>query len=81
MTADRKDWQALVKGLLKGELKRRNLSYADLADKLAALGVKDNESNIKNKIGRGSFTAVFFVQCMQAIGAKILHLEDLENAK
>ena len=81
MTADRKDWQALVKGLLKGELKRRNLSYADLADKLAALGVKDNESNIKNKIGRGSFTAVFFVQYMQAIGAKILHLEDLENAK
>ena len=38
------------------ELKRRNLSYADLADKLAELGINDNERNISNKIARGSFT-------------------------
>jgi hypothetical protein len=74
VAAKRKDWQALVKGLVKGELKRRNLSYADLADKLAVLGVKDNERNISNKIGRGSFTAVFFVQCMEAIGCRTIHL-------
>jgi hypothetical protein len=50
---------AQVKGILKAELKRRNISYADLADMLAAIGVKDNERNIANKIARGSFTAVF----------------------
>jgi hypothetical protein len=72
----RKDWQGQIKGLLKAELKRRNLSYADLAAKLAAIGVKDNERNISNKIGRGSFTAVFFLQCMEAIGCKTIHLED-----
>lgn len=76
MAAKRKDWQAQVKGLLKAELKRRNLSYADLADKLAEVGVKDNERNISNKISRGTFTAVFFVQCLEAIGCKTLHLED-----
>jgi hypothetical protein len=76
MARKSKDWQALVKGLLKAELKRRNLSYADLADRLAAIGVKDNRRNITNKIGRGNFTAIFFVQCMQAIGAKTIHLED-----
>lgn len=76
MAAKRTDWQAKVKGLLKAELARRHLSYADLADKLAAVGVKDNERNISNKIGRGSFTAVFFVQCMEAIGVKTIHLED-----
>lgn len=70
-----KDWQAQVKGLLKAELKRRNLSYGDLASKLAAIGVKDSERNISNKISRGSFTAVFFVQCMEAIGARTVHLE------
>jgi hypothetical protein len=74
--AKSKDWRALVKGLLKGELKRRNLSYADLAERLAAVGVKDNERNISNKIARGSFTAVFFVQCMEAIGCRTIHLED-----
>jgi Domain of unknown function (DUF6471) len=71
-----KDWQALVKGLLKAELKRREISYADLAAKLQAIGVKDSERNISNKISRGSFTAVFFVQCMQAIGCHTVHLKD-----
>ena len=71
-----KDWQAKVKGILKAELKRRDLSYADLAKKLAEIGVKDEERNISNKIGRGSFSAVFFVQCLQAIGCTILHLDN-----
>jgi Domain of unknown function (DUF6471) len=74
VAARRKDWQAIVKGLLKSELKRRNLSYADLAEGLAAMGVKDNERNISNKIARGSFTAVFFVQCMEAIGCHTIRL-------
>lgn len=71
-----KDWQTKVKGLLKAELKRRSLSYADLAGKLAEIGINENERNISNKIGRGSFTAVFFVQCLEAIGCKTIHLED-----
>jgi hypothetical protein len=71
-----KDWHAKVKGLLKAELKRRNVGYAALADKLAAIGVKDSERNISNKISRGTFTAVWFVQCMEAIGCKIIHLQD-----
>lgn len=71
-----KDWQAQVKGLLKAELKKRNLSYADLAEKLRAIGVNDSERNISNKISRGSFTAVFFVQCMEAIGCRTIHLDE-----
>ena len=71
-----KDWQAKVKGLLKAELKRRNLSYADLAEKLGAIGIKEKERNISNKIGRGSFTAVFLIQCLEVIGCKTIHLED-----
>jgi hypothetical protein len=75
MAAKGKDWTAQVKGILKAELKRRDVSYADLAAKLAAIGIKDNERNIANKIARGSFTAVFFVQCMDAIGARTIHLD------
>ena len=71
-----KDWQAKVKGILKAELKRRELSYADLAERLAAIGIKDNERNISNKIGRGTFTAIFFVQCLEVIGCKTVHLLD-----
>jgi len=70
-----KDWEELVKGLLKGELKRRGVSYAQLAGKLADIGVNDSEPNIRNKLSRGKFTAVFLVQCLEAIGATRLVLE------
>lgn len=76
MATKRRDWQAVVKGMIKAELKRRDLSYADLAEKLAAIGIKDNERNISNKISRGTFTAVFFVQCLEAIGCRTIHLDE-----
>ena len=70
------EWDARVKGLLKAELKRQNVSYAQLVDKLAAIGVVDSEPNIRNKLSRGKFTAVFLLQCLEAIGASSLRLRD-----
>lgn len=71
------DWQERTKGLLKAELKRRNVSYRDLAEKLAALGISETERNIANKISRGGFTATFMIQCLVAIGCTTLRLEDV----
>lgn len=70
------EWETKVKGLLKGELKRRGVTYAQLVDKLAAVGVVDSEPNIRNKLARGKFTAVFLLQCLEAIGASSLRLSD-----
>jgi hypothetical protein len=70
------EWEARVKGLLKAELKRRGVSYAQLVDKLAAIGVVDSEPNIRNKLSRGKFTAVFMLQCLEAVGANTLRLSD-----
>ena len=70
-----RDWQAQAKGIIRGELKRRNLSYSDLAERLTAIGIKETERNVSNKIARGGFTAVFFLQCMEAIGVKNLPLD------
>jgi hypothetical protein len=67
-------WEDRVKGMLKAELKRRNVTYADLVGRLADLGVMDSEPNIRNKISRGKFTAVFLVQCLEAIGAREVRL-------
>lgn len=69
-----KDWEDEVKGLLKGELKRRGVTYAQLVGKLADIGVMDSEPNIRNKLARGKFTAVFLIQCLEAIGASSLRL-------
>jgi hypothetical protein len=64
-----------VKGILKAELKRRGLTYADLVDRLAELGVVETEANLRNKISRGAFTAAFFVQCLSAIGCDFVQIK------
>ena len=69
-----KEWEDRVKGLLKAELKRKGVTYAELVGKLADIGVMDSEPNVRNKISRGKFTAVFFVQCLTAIGVSDLRL-------
>lgn len=69
------EWQDRVKGMLKAELKRRNVGYRELAEKLTAMGIPETERNIANKISRGGFTAVFLVQALQAIGARELRLD------
>lgn len=68
------DWEGRAKGLLKAELKRRNVSYNQLVELLKEVGVKETEPNIRNKLARGKFTAVFLIQCLEAIGATEIRL-------
>ena len=70
-----KDWENRVKGLLKAELKRKGVTYAQLVGLLADQGVMDSEPNIRNKISRGKFTAVFLIQCLTAIGTTTVRLD------
>lgn len=74
MVTDEK-WQARAKQLLKAELKRHGVSYKQLAEMLDKIGVSDTEANIANKISRGGFSAVFLLQCLDAIGCKNLRLD------
>lgn len=74
MPVQERNWEDRVKGMLKAELKRRGVTYAELVGKLADIGVMDSEQNIRNKISRGKFTAVFLIQCLEAIGASDLRL-------
>lgn len=72
-------WADAAKGLLKAELKRRNLKYRDLAERLSPTGKASemDERNLRNKIARGSFTAAFLLQCLAAIGVQNVRLDDL----
>ena len=71
---DRTDFEQLAANLLKAELKRKGVTYSQLVEKLAAIGVDEKEVNIRNKLSRGKFTAAFLLQCMTAIGTATLHL-------
>jgi hypothetical protein len=73
---ERTDWEDKAKGLLRSEMARRNVTYAQLVEKLAAIGVDDNERNLRNKVSRGKFTAGFLLQCLVALGTRSLQLSD-----
>ncbi len=68
-------WQAEVKGLLKAEMKRRNLSYEGLAERLTTLGIRTTAPILRTKVSRGGFSAVFLVQCLKAMGCRELRLD------
>lgn len=73
------EWADHAKRIVRTEMVRRGVSYEGLAERLATLGVHDTPVNMRNKIARGKFTAVFFLQCLEAVRCKSLSLEALEE--
>lgn len=73
---DKNEWEAKVQAILKAELKRRGVTYAQLVEKLAAMGISETEPNLRNKLARGKFTAAFFVECLVAVGCQTVRLTD-----
>lgn len=71
---ERTDWEEKAKGILRAEMARRGITYAQLVEKLAEIEIDDNERNLRNKVSRGKFTAGFLLQCLAALGVHSLQL-------
>jgi len=69
------EWGERAKRVLRAQMTLSGVNAAGLAEKLTAMGVKEREKNVANKIARGGFTAAFFLQCMSALGVHTLHLD------
>ena len=61
--ADQSEWETKAANLLKAELKRQGVTYAQLADRIG-----DKEANVRNKLSRGKFSAAFLLQSLSSIG-------------
>jgi len=72
--AEKTDWEMKAANLLKAELKRKGVTYSQLVEKLAAIGVEEKEANVRNKLSRGKFTAAYLLQCLSAIDADQIRL-------
>ena len=73
----KKDWAHRAKVYFKAELKRREITYEDLAIRLTAMGIPETEGSITVKINRGMFPAWFFLASLTAIGCPFVRLEDI----
>ena len=63
---------------LKAELKRADVTYAGLADRLAKHGLKgETVDSIKAKLTRGAFPATFLLATLAALEIEVVKLEDI----
>ena len=62
------EWEIEARKLLKLELVRADVGYIELSKRLKAMDVDETAGAIANKMNRGKFSLVFFLQCMRAIG-------------
>jgi len=70
------DWAKEARSLLKAELKRKEVGYKELANRLTDDGTPETEASVTNKISRGTFSAAFMIQCLRAIGCQTVRLND-----
>lgn len=68
------EWEFRVSNVLKAELKRKGVTYGQLCEKLAEIGVEEKQANIANKLSRGKFSAAFLFQCLEAIGEQEIRI-------
>ena len=69
------DWEDAAKRLLRAEMARQGVTYAQLVERLREMGVQEDERNLRNKASRGKFTAAFLLQCFKAMGAREIRLD------
>ena len=61
---------------VKAEMKRSGVTYEELIERLAAMGLHETKASIANMLGRGSFPTTFFIAAMKAIGKETVNLND-----
>ncbi len=63
---------------VKAALKKKNVTYAELAEKLKEHGItSETEASVKSKLNRGTFAATFLIGVIAALEMDGLRMEDL----
>ncbi|WP_282188947.1 DUF6471 domain-containing protein [Azospirillum aestuarii] len=71
------EWVDRTKRFMKAELKRRDVTYEDLARRLSEMDIPETKASVASKLSRGGFTAAFFLASMKAIGCPAVRVEDI----
>jgi hypothetical protein len=71
------EWAERAARHIKAELKRADLTYEELAQRLKKDGFKETKASIANKLARATLSAHFFLAALVAIGCKAVTLEDI----
>lgn len=71
---NKKEWAKEATNILKAEMVRNGLTYNDMLNMLSQVGIEEDYKSFANKIARGTFSFIFFLQCMKAMGKSEVRL-------
>ena len=71
------DWQDAASRLVRAEIVREGLTVRELVARLQGLGIVETEASVKNKLSRGTFSTVFLIQALQALGHSTVDLSSV----
>ncbi len=72
-----REWAERAALHLKAELKRADLTYDDLAEKLKKHGFQETKASIASKLSRATLPAHFFLASLVAMGHERISLGDI----
>ncbi len=72
-------WTQEAKGILRAQIERRGVTYKKLARLMQAANLDETERSLANKISRGTFSFVFFLQVMRVLGVQTISLASTES--
>ena len=79
------EWADVLRRLVKAEMAKRGVTYEQLAEKLATLGIEKTPSNLSTRINSGAFGAQLLLEILAAMGCRSLDLslihEELDAGK
>lgn len=72
-----KEWGNRASRFLKAELRRADIGYRELAERLTKHGLTETEVTVTGKLARGAFSAAFFFACLAVLDLTGVSLADL----
>jgi len=70
------DYKNRAKSMIKSELAKKDMDYIELSKRLKEIGIEETQTNLANKINRGTFSLIFALQVFDVLGLKTLRLKD-----
>jgi hypothetical protein len=78
LSAKEQEWADKARRFLKAELKRADVTYAELARRLNEHGLEgETEASVNSKLVRGTFSLTWFLVVLTVLGIAAVTLADL----
>jgi hypothetical protein len=71
------EWGSRASAYLKAEMKKADVTYAEMVKRLKKHGFKETEASLTMKLKRGAFAASFLLACLAALELEGVRLEDI----